>query len=85
MIKKYRQIPVTLKAIQWNGGNLDEINELTDDRAHVYAGCLFINPPDGPELIPNQMDYITKSGTENNPIIRVVSPEIFEKVYEEVE
>lgn len=85
MIKKYRQIPIVCDAVQWNGQNLDEIKELVGDRAHVYSGCLFINTDVGNELIPNATDYILKSGTENYPIIRVVTQEIFEKVYEEVE
>lgn len=85
MIKKYRQIPVVCDAVQWDGKNLDEIKELVGDIAHVYSGCLFISSDIGPDLIPNATDYVLKSGTENHPIIRVVTQEIFEKVYEEVE
>lgn len=85
MIKKYRQIPVVCNAVQWTGNNLDEINELVGGAAHVYSGCLFIQNEMGNELIPNTTDYITKSGNESYPIIRVVTQEIFEKVYEEVE
>lgn len=84
MIKKYRQIPVLCEAVQWTGDNLDEINELVDGAAHVYSGCLFINTEVSGELIPNMSDYILKSGTENHPIIRNVTQEVFEKVYEEV-
>lgn len=84
MIKKYRQIPVRCKAVQWDGKNLDEVNELVGGAAHVYSGCLFINTDIGDELIPNATDYIVKSGTEEIPIIRVVTQEVFEKVYEEV-
>lgn len=85
MIKKYRQIPIVCEAVQWTGDNLDEINELIGGAAHVYSGCLFINTENNGELIPDRSDYILKSGTENFPIIRVVTQEVFEKVYEEVE
>jgi len=85
MVKKYRQIPIVCDAVQWNGKNLDEVNELVGGTAHVYSGCLFINTEVNGEIIPNVTDYITKSGTENCPIIRAVTQDVFEKVYEEVE
>lgn len=85
MIKKYRQIPVVCEAVQWTGDNLDEIQELVSGEAHVYSGCLFIKNHLGTELIPNVTEYILKSGTDDNPLIRVVPQKIFEKVYEEVE
>ena len=31
MIKKYRKKPVTIEAIQWNGENLSEIDELAEE------------------------------------------------------
>lgn len=83
MAKRYRQIPVELEAVKWTGKNLDEINELTDGGARTYNGCLFVKTTNG-EVNANLSDYITKSGTENYPIIRIVPSEMFEKVYEEV-
>lgn len=84
MIKKYRQVPVELEAVQWTGKNFDEIKEFLDGGAHLYSGCLFIQTHDG-EKTANVSEYITKSGTENYPIIRTMDADVFEKVYMEVE
>lgn len=84
MAKRYRQIPIELEAVQWTGTNLDEINEFLDGGARVYSGCLFIKTHDG-ERNANVSDYISKSGTENIKIIRIIDSDMFEKVYEEVE
>lgn len=83
MVKKYRQIPVELEAIQWDGNNIDELKEFLDGGARVYAGCLFVMTTDG-EKPANSTNYITKSGSDNFPIVRIVEAEIFEKVYEEI-
>ena len=82
MVKHYRQIPQELDAVQWTGDNFDEINEFLDGGAHLYSGCLFVNGVNG-ESTANKTDYITKSGTEHFPIIRIVNAEMFEKVYVE--
>ena len=84
MVKKYRQIPVELEAVQWTGNNYDEVKEFLDGNSHLYSGCLFVKTQDG-EITANTSDYITKSGTENYRIIRVVDADMFEKVYMEVE
>lgn len=83
MVKKYRQIPVELEAIQWDGNNVDEIKDFLNGGARVYAGCLFVTTSDG-EKPASSTDYITKSGSDNFPIIRIVEAGIFEKVYEEI-
>lgn len=84
MVKKYRQVPVEIEAIQWTGNNFDEINSFLDGGAHLYSGCLFVQTHTG-EVTANASDYIAKSGTENYPIIRVIDADMFEKVYMEVE
>ena len=83
MAKRYRQIPVELEAIQWNGKNFEDVKEFYDG-VKVYNGCLFVKTTNG-EVNANASDYITKSGVENYPIIRIVPKDMFEKVYEEVE
>lgn len=84
MVKHYRQIPTELDAVQWDGTNFEEIKEFLNGEARTYAGCLFIKTPDG-EKPANVSEYITKSGTDNFPIVRSVSADIFEKVYEEAQ
>lgn len=82
MAKRYRQIPVELEAVKWTGKNFDEVKEFYDG-VRLYSNCLFVKTTNG-EVNANATDYITKSGTESNPIIRIVSQDVFEKVYEEV-
>lgn len=82
MVKHYKQIPVELDAVQWDGTNFEEIKEFVNGGAHVYSQCLFIQTTNG-EVTANQTDYITKSGTKNFEIIRVVDAGTFEKVYVE--
>ena len=82
MVKHYRQIPIELDAVQWTGDNFEEIKEFLDGGAHFYSGCLFVMTANG-EATANKTDYITKSGTEHFPIVKIVSAEIFEKVYVE--
>ena len=84
MAKRYRQIPIELEAIQWNGKNIEEIKEFLDGGARVYSNCLFVKTQDG-EKNANVSDYIAKSGTENHKIVRIIDADVFEKVYEEVE
>lgn len=84
MAKRYRQIPVELEAIQWNGSNIEELKEFLDGGARVYSNCLFVKTHDG-ERNANVTDYIAKSGTENHQIIRIIDADVFEKVYEEVD
>ena len=84
MVKKYRQIPVELDAVQWTGSNFDEIKDFLDGGARVYSGCLFIKTQDG-EVNANVSDYITKSDKGSYRIVRAVDADVFEKVYMEVE
>ena len=89
---KYRKIPVTIEAIQWNGENIKEVKEFAGGNALFHYQYTAITP-DQPNInlvlntLEGQMqaskgDWIIK-GTDNE--IYCVKPWIFEKTYEVVE
>ena len=83
MIKHYKQIPLELDAVQWDGSNFEEIKEFLGGGANLFNGCLFVLTGFS-EVVANKSDYVTKSGTEDNKIVRVVEEKIFNKTYVEV-
>lgn len=63
-------------AVWWNGGNLEEVQEVISEDAHVYSGCLFIG-----DVMPNKGEIIIKEPDER---IHAVNQQVFDKMYEVV-
>lgn len=80
MIKKYRKKPVTIEAIQWNGGNLSEIRDFMR-RTVVANGLVLIIPTLEGNMHASLNDYIIKGV---NGEFYPCKPYIFAKTYEEV-
>ena len=80
MIKKYRKKPVTIEAIQWNGGNLLEIQRFMR-RTVVDNGSVLIIPTLECDMYASLNDYIIKGV---NGEFYPCNPYIFAKTYEEV-
>ena len=80
MIKKYRKKPVTIEAIQWNGGNLSEIRDFMR-RTVVANGLVLIIPTLEGNMHASLNDYIIKG---INGEFYPCKPDIFAKTYEEV-
>lgn len=80
MIKKYRKKPVTIEAIQWNGGNLSEIRDFMR-RTVVANGLVLIIPTLEGNIHASLNDYIIKG---INGEFYPCKPDIFAKTYEEV-
>lgn len=80
MIKKYRKKPVTIEAIQWNGGNLSEIRDFMR-RTVVANGLVLIIPTLEGNKHASLNDYIIKG---INGEFYPCKPDIFAKTYEEV-
>jgi len=87
----FRNKPIVIEAIQWNGSNLHEITEFSNGKAtrHIaYEGNtpietdnLSINTLEG-KMIATQKDWIIK-GVQGE--FYPCKPDIFEKTYELVE
>lgn len=80
MIKKYRKKPVTIEAIQWNGGNLSEIRDFMR-RTVVANGLVLIIPTLEGNMHASLNDYIIKG---INGEFYPCKPDIFAKTYDEV-
>lgn len=80
MIKKYRKKPVTIEAIQWNGGNLLEIQRFMR-RTVVDNGSVLIIPTLEGNKHASLNDYIIK---DINGKFYPCKHHIFAKTYEEV-
>lgn len=80
MIKKYRKKPVTIEAIQWNGGNLSEIRDFMR-RTVVANGLVLIIPTLEGNMHASLNDYIIKG---INGEFYPCKPDIFANTYEEV-
>ena len=80
MIKKYREKPVTIEAIQWNGENLSEIDKFTQGKVKKHESVLIVPARYG-EMYASLNDYIIK---EMNGILYPCKSDIFAKTYEEV-
>lgn len=92
---KYRKKPIVIEAVQWNGGNIDEIVEFVDfstlpnDDEHVDPGIGY-TPAMGTIEIPTLEGIMTANARDW--IIRGVKgevypckPDIFDATYEAVE
>ena len=80
MIKKYRKKPVTIEAIQWNGGNLSEIRDFMRSTVETHGSVLIIPTLEG-DMYASLNDYIIKGV---NGEFYPCKPYIFAKTYEEV-
>ena len=80
MIKKYRKKPVTIEAIQWNGGNLSEIRDFMRSTVVNHGSVLIIPTLEGNKHA-SLNDYIIK---DINGKFYPCKPDIFANTYEEV-
>ena len=80
MIKKYRKKPVTIDAIQWNGGNLSEIRDFMRSTVVNHGSVLIIPTLEG-DMYASLNDYIIK---DINGKFYPCKPDIFDNTYEEV-
>ena len=80
MIKKYRKKPVTIEAIQWNGGNLSEIRDFMRSTVVNHGSVLIIPTLEGNKHA-SLNDYIIK---DINGKFYPCKPYIFANTYEEV-
>ena len=80
MIKKYRKKPVTIEAIQWNGGNLSEIRDFMRSTV-VNNGLVLIIPTLEGNKHASLNDYIIKGV---NGGCYSCEPYMFADRYEEV-
>ena len=80
MIKKYRKKPVTIEAIQWNGGNLSEIRDFMRSTVVNHWSVLIIPTLEG-NMYASLNDYIINGV---NGEFYPCKPYIFAKTYEKV-
>lgn len=87
MVKKYRKRPIEIEAIQWNGNNIEEVNNFVDkdqlvafkyDVSNYYS--LIIKTLEGSHKA-DIGDYIIK-GVKGE--FYPCKPDIFEMTYDEV-
>ena len=80
MYKKYIKKPVTIQAIQWNGGNLLEIQRFMGSTVENNGLVLIIPTLEG-DMYASLNDYIIK---DINGKFYPCKPYIFAKTYDEV-
>lgn len=80
MIKKYIKNPIPIEALQWNGGNKDEILSFIGESAEIRGGSLYIKTLEGDMFAPIGSYIIKGVNGEFYPC----REDIFEKTYEEV-
>ena len=80
MIKYYKKKPVVVSAVKWNGGNLQEINTFTDNKAMVKNNILIIPTLEG-TMAAEVGSYIIKGIKGEYYPCR---EDIFKDIYEEV-
>lgn len=86
MIKKYRNKPVMVEAIQFNGWNWKECMQFISDEKLVFDDALSekkgikVETPKG-NMIIYKNDYIIKFFDDT---IGYYGPNAFEKIYEEI-
>ena len=87
MVKLYRKKPVVIKALEWNGNNLSEVEEFHGCKLSVEDSELIIPTlEDGKtgqaKHVASQGDYIIQ-GVQGE--FYACKPDIFAATYEEVE
>ena len=79
---KYRKKPVEIEAIQWNGGNVQEIIDFVGNACNVdMLYTLVIHTLEG-NMLANPGDFIIK-GVQGE--FYPCKPDIFEQTYEMIE
>lgn len=78
---KYRKKPIVIEAVQWTGGNVNEIRQFTGVGATLHSGELLIETLEG-RLHASYNDWIIK-GVKGE--FYPCKPDIFEQTYEKVE
>ena len=82
MVKKYVKKPILVEAIQFNGHNIDEVNDFCQD-AFVEDGQLLVYTLEGIMKASNRVgDYVVKGVMGE---FYICEKSIFEEIYEEVE
>lgn len=81
-VKKYVKKPIEIEAIQWNGNNIDELNDFGVDVVNVdsKSGDIYIVTLEG-EMLCKKFSYVIK-GVDGE--FYACKKEIFEKTYYEV-
>ena len=84
-MKKYRKKPVEIEAIQFNGWNFGEINDLMYNYSGIYPSCfketMIIKTLEG-DMTASVNDFIIKGV---NGEFYPCKPDIFEKTYEAID
>ena len=82
MIKKYVKKPISVEAVQFNGHNIDEVNDFCQD-AFVEDGWLWVSTIEGSMKASNKVgDYVVKGVMGE---FYICEKRIFEETYEEVD
>ena len=82
MVKKYVKKPILVEAVQFNGCNIDEVNDFCKD-AFIEDGWLWVSTLEGNMKASNKVgDYIVKGVMGE---FYICEKSIFEETYEEVE
>lgn len=76
----YRKKPVDVEAIQYTGGNLDDILNFCGNKAYYMDTHLFIISLEG-DMVASVNDYIIK-GVQGE--FYPCKPDIFEETYDEL-
>lgn len=81
MPKKYRKKPVEIEAIQYTGGNLEQIKKFVDAQLISFDGdFITIHTLEG-DMLASKNDYIIR-GVQGE--FYPCKPDIFEQTYEEI-
>jgi hypothetical protein len=79
--KKYRKKPVEIEAVQYTGGNLEQIKKFVDAQLISFDGdFITIHTLEG-DMLASKNDYIIR-GVQGE--FYPCKPDIFEQTYEEV-
>ena len=80
MVKKYVKKPIPVEAVQFNGHNIDEVNDFCQD-AFVEDGWLCVSVLEGIMKASNKVgDYVVKDAMGK---FYICEKGIFEETYEE--
>ena len=82
MVKKYLKKPIPIEAIQFNGSNLDELQQLAGNHVFIdHHGYLNVKTLEGIMQAPNKLgDYLIKGAVGE---FYICEKSVFEKTYEE--
>lgn len=82
MAKRYVKKPIPIEALQYDGHNIDEVNDFCQD-AFVEDGWLYVHTLEGDMKAPNKVgDYVAK-GIRGE--FYICEKQIFEETYAEID